>query len=229
MSMKNGVKTVYSTMSYSIHNSIHNASKLANIRLSKLATEESIDSSNSIPVVLLTDSPSSKKSSESSSQQLSSSYPSLKKNNNTSKYIGTISMLRYYIELNDSTNDEDEKMNICTILYETLVRDPTILIYEPEFRKVVLSKMDDMDKVITLRRLNLVKSPFKKYTNELNNIITNHIRSSKVRNIMLNRLNELNSIFIDYTSWARLNKFRITMNSLRKTIDDLKSYPDYVA
>ena len=216
-------------MSYSIRRSIRNASKIASIKISQLATDdEAFDNSNGIPVVLLDSSPSNSKTRYASKTAplTPRESPTL---NTSSKYIGTVSMLRHYLQLVNSTHDEEEKINICCTIYETLVKDPTILIYEPEFRKVVLSKMDDMEKLITLRRLNVTKTPFKAHTEELRNIIHSRIRVKKTRDAMLKNLTELNTMFNDYTSWSRLDKFRITMSSLRKTIDNLKAYPEYVA
>jgi len=197
--------------SMSFRRSIRNASKLAAIKISQIATTEyssDSDSSANSPISKTLPSPSSKPSSL--------------------RYIGTISTLRQYLYMSENTQDEEEKINLCTTIYETLVKDPTILIYEPKFREAVIEKMNNLDKFITIRRLNMNKSGFNTHTDELKNIIHSHIRAKKTRDAMLKNLKELQSLYNEYASWSRYDRFRSAIRALRATLENLKQYPEYV-
>jgi len=146
----------------------------------------------------------------------------------TANYKYTSNVIRYLINECNNATFEDQRSQIVQKMFEHLNKNPTILIYEPKFRRSVVNKLKEFEDYINTR--------VDEYNNAKHHTIVNNMKISIHRTMrnkaMLSEVNKyLNAINVVFTEYEEWHKGRPLMNQIKllyHTLERIKKEPAYV-
>lgn len=133
-------------------------------------------------------------------------------------YDNTIYVVRYLLNEFNKAQFEDEKTEIATQMFGYLNSNPSILVHEPKFRETVIKKINDINKLITVKDYLYKKAQYDKAIKMMKISMLGNIRNSKMRTDIYKHLNEISLILDDYSKWSNRTQLRNQMNKLLNNI-----------
>lgn len=143
-------------------------------------------------------------------------------------YEMNITVIHYLLFQFETVKYEDERCKIAKRLFDYLNMHPTILIYEPTLRDIILDKMIEFHNHINDRIQSYKHANYSEALHIFKLSASEHIRHSKMRSMINSKLNEIADILNQYEKWMTANSLRKSMMQLRKQLDQIKMHPDYV-
>lgn len=143
-------------------------------------------------------------------------------------YDSTIYITRYLLDQCDKALTSDERMSIAQKMFENLNKNPTILVYEPKFRKAVLNKINEFDNYIKEGNTKYNKINYKNTLKMLKLSMRLNIRDSSKRDIIYRHFDQINKLLTSYEDLSTNTPLNHQMTKLMTTLDSIKRHPCYV-
>lgn len=143
-------------------------------------------------------------------------------------YNETAYLVKYLLQQCDATVDPEERAIIVEKIFEVLNKNPMILIYEPEFRNVVIDKMTECEEIIKRRIDRFNNAEYDRAMNRMKLSMRININNTKMLRKIYTHINDINSILGEYHTWMNASKLKKSFNTLRSTLAVIKTYPEYV-
>ena len=146
--------------------------------------------------------------------------------NHLQPYVNTIKL---YLDECENSRGTENKCAVAKKLFEYLIANPALMIQKPRFRYTVSQKVNEL------------KGQLISYQNEFDldteakalivtvKSISNKVRHSKMQEVLNNYLTEMKSTLYDYNTYIQNESLMATIKAIEKTLDDIKSHPEYVA
>ena len=144
-------------------------------------------------------------------------------------YDSTIHIVKYLIDECNSSKSHEERLDLATKIFETINRNPNILIYEPKFRKVVLNKMNEADELIRLRKEAFNKASYDNTLKMMKMSMYTHVTNSVMRRKIYENIGTIYNTLNEYTLWMNNSTLKKNIDSLSVTLESIKSDPEYVS
>lgn len=141
---------------------------------------------------------------------------------------GSVNIIKTYLNECNEARGYEQKCVVVKKLFEYLIVNPDICIIYPRFRFMVKAKIDEFK-----TQLQSYKSEFN-LDSETKNIIDTFVAvKNKIHNIdhnekLSSKLNDIKDILYSYNQYIQNQPLLITLNSMEKTLEDIKKHPDYV-
>jgi hypothetical protein len=146
----------------------------------------------------------------------------------TASYKYTANVIRYLVNECSNATSEDQRSQIVEKMFEHLNKNPTILIYEPKFRRSVINKLKEFEDHISTRIDNYKNVKYHKIINNMKVSIHQNIRNSAIRLDVNKHLNAINGILTEYEEWSKGTPLINQINELYHTLEKIKKDPSYV-
>lgn len=143
-------------------------------------------------------------------------------------YDNTVHIVQYLLAELENAQFEDERAEIATKMFKVINKNPNLLIYEPKFRNVIVSKMQELDKHIDARIQKYQKSKYEEALQVLKLSLSVNIRNSKTRQTIAKKIEEINVALKEYETWAPGAEMKNEFTILRNTLRTIKLHPEYV-
>ena len=143
-------------------------------------------------------------------------------------YKYTANVIRYLVDECNNATSEDQRSQIVEKMFEHLNKNPTILIYEPKFRRSVINKLKEFEDHISTRIDNYNNVKYHKIIINMKISIHENMRNSVMRLEINKHLNAINTIFSEYKEWSKGAPLMKQINELYHTLEKIKKDPSYV-
>ena len=143
-------------------------------------------------------------------------------------YDSTVHIVQYLLNELENAQYEDERAEIATKMFKVINNSPNLLIYEPNFRNIIINKMQELDKHIDSRIQKFQKSKYEEALQILKLSVSVNIRNSKTRQVIAKKLEEINTALKEYETWAPGAEMKNEFTILRNTLKTIKQHPAYV-
>ena len=143
-------------------------------------------------------------------------------------YDDTVFVVRYLLGQSDAAKCSEDRLQIAENMFDVLNKNPNILIYEPKFRTAVINKMNEFNDTITKRADGFDKAEYKKAINIMKLSMRGHITNTKMRAKIYDHLNSITNELSDYNNWLKSSTLKTNFYTLNKTLQSIKTHPNYV-
>ena len=143
-------------------------------------------------------------------------------------YDSTIHIIRFLISEMDNSKFEDQRCKIAEKIFDTLDKNPNILIYEPNFRNAVINKLKEVQDLINKRSTTYDIEKQQRIIRLMSISVRANIRNSEMRQKIYKHLIKINSILNDYKDWTYGKTLTIKINNLNNTLQTIKNNPNYI-
>lgn len=128
-----------------------------------------------------------------------------------------------------NTTQVDIKTELFIKLYEHLQRNPSILVYYPKFRTIVLKKMYEFEELIQKDEIFFASSGIEKSAWMLEQHIYKDMKPCAIRDTLHLKINDIQQLISEYKAFLPRTKLQCIFSSLKHTLEEIKTYPEYVA
>lgn len=141
---------------------------------------------------------------------------------------GSVNIIKTYLDECNEARGCEQKCVIVKKLFEYLIANPDICIIYPRFRFMVKAKVDEFK-----TQLQSYKSEFN-LDSETKSIIDtivavkNKIHNTDHNEKLSSKLTDIKDILYSYNQYVQNQPLFITLNSMEKTLEDIKKHPNYV-
>jgi hypothetical protein len=143
-------------------------------------------------------------------------------------YKYTSNVIRYLVNECNNATFEDQRSQIVQKMFEHLNKNPTILIYEPKFRRSVINKLKEFEDYINTRVDDYNNAKYRTIINNMK-ISINHTMRNKAMVSEVNKyLNAINVVFTEYEEWYKGRPLMNQIKLLYHTLERIKKDPSYV-
>lgn len=143
-------------------------------------------------------------------------------------YDSTIHIIRFLLEEMDNAKFEDQRCEIAEKMFTILNKNPSILIYEPKFRDVVVNKLIEVQEHINKRSEKCQIQKQQELIRMMALSARIDVRNSTMRQKIYRHLSKINNILKDYKDWTYGTSLKNQINNLNKTLELIKNNPSYV-
>ena len=220
--MDKAVKSKSNSMSASIRHSMRPAALRAKSRITEYCK---IDMTNSDSDESTTSSPSPSPSSPSP--------PSLPPSDDIqypleSKYRYTSHVIRYLVDECNKAQFEDQRIQIVENMFDHLINNPTILMYEPKFRISVINKMKEIETHIHSRNKLYYSAKYNSILLAIRNSMRLNVRNSVMREKLYKHFDGINTILAEYEEWSAGESLLKKTGELYNILESIKKSAYYV-
>jgi hypothetical protein len=142
-------------------------------------------------------------------------------------YDNSVHIIKYLLNECKNTNFEDGKTAVAEKLFLFINQNPNILIYESEFREVVINKMNEFEKYIDIQNRAYDCARFDEVIPMMKKAIFLNVRHSQLRDEALLNLNKVAVTLNSYSKWNKRTSLLREFNTLKAKLDEIKNHPCY--
>jgi hypothetical protein len=146
----------------------------------------------------------------------------------TANYKYTSNIIRYLVNECNNATFEDQRSQIVQKLFEHLNKNPTILIYEPKFRRSVINKLKEFEDYINTRVDDYNNAKHHTIINNMKISINHTMRNKAMLSEVNKYLNAINVVFTEYEEWHKGRPLMNQIKLLYHTLERIKKEPSYV-
>lgn len=216
--MDKAVKSKSKSMSISIRHSMRPEALKAKSRITEYCK---IDMTNS-------DSDESTTTDDITSVPAPTPAPTPLSDQNTPNYKYTSNVIRYLVNECNNATFEDQRSQIVQKMFEHLNKNPTILIYEPKFRRSVIKKLKEFEDYINTRVDDYNNAKHHTIINNMKISIHQTMRNKTMLSEINKYLNAINVVFTEYEGWYKDRPLMNQIKLLYHTLERIKKDPSYV-
>jgi hypothetical protein len=143
-------------------------------------------------------------------------------------YDESFHVIAFLLKECENTKSEEERTKITEKLFNYLIQNPTILIYQPILRNAVMKKMMDLELYIQKRVQRFNHAKYDEAINMMNTASDVFIYNKKTRDNITSHLNELTDTLEKYKQWAKANTLMTAFTNLKITLATIKNDPNYI-
>jgi hypothetical protein len=147
---------------------------------------------------------------------------------NTPNYKYTSNIIRYLVNECNNATFEDQRSQIVQKMFEHLNKNPTILIYEPKFRRSVINKLKEFEDYINTRVDDYNNAKHHTIINNMKISINHTMRNKAMLSEVNKYLNAINVVFTEYEEWHKGRPLMNQIKLLYHTLERIKKDPSYV-
>ena len=147
---------------------------------------------------------------------------------NTPNYKYTSNVIRYLVNECNNATFEDQRSQIVQKMFEHLNKNPTILIYEPKFRRSVINKLKEFEDYINTRVDDYNNAKHHTIINNMKISINHTMRNKTMLSEVNKYLNAINVVFTEYEEWHKGRPLMNQIKLLYHTLERIKKEPSYV-
>jgi hypothetical protein len=144
-------------------------------------------------------------------------------------YDDSYFVIRYLLNECENAQFEDQRTDIAEKLFNYLIANPTILIYQPMFRISVISKMKQLEKHINDRVQVFQKNSYFDAVNMMKLSLRCNVRHSLMCSQLCENLDSITSTLKKYQKWADGKGLKKSFNKMYNLLDTIKNNPNYVS
>lgn len=137
-------------------------------------------------------------------------------------YDNALFVMRYLLDEFDNTKLEDDRTEIATKMFKFLNANPSILLYEPTLRDVVMKKIKNINQLILTKDEKYNKAEYSKAIKMMKLSMLINVNNTKMRTDIYNHLNEISYILNDYSNWSHHNILKNEMAILSEKLQIIK-------
>jgi len=145
------------------------------------------------------------------------------------EYMGTKHYIRMMLQRSQASSNPEDNTTITVKIFEHLVAHPTILIYEPRFREVVVGKIKEFENTIATQtrspELQELEETFWKLKSNSHSLI----QHSQIRNKINSHLTDILQMYQEYRSYLHRPELVDIIALLKQILLDIQKHPKYVA
>ena len=145
------------------------------------------------------------------------------------EYMGTKHYIRMMLQRSQASSNPEDNTTITVKIFEHLVAHPTILIYEPRFREVVVGKIKEFEHTIATQtrspELQELEETFWKLKSNSHSII----QHSQLRNKINSHLTDILQMYQEYRAYLHRPELVDIIALLKQILLDIQKHPKYVA
>ena len=149
-------------------------------------------------------------------------------NQDTANYKYTSNVIRYLVNECNNATFEDQRSQIVQKMFEHLNKNPTILIYEPKFRRSVINKLKEFEDYINTRVNGYNNAKHHTIINNMKISINHTMRNKAMLSEVNKYLNAINVVFTEYEEWHKGRPLMNQIKLLYHTLERIKKEPAYV-
>jgi hypothetical protein len=143
-------------------------------------------------------------------------------------YKYTSNVIRYLVNECNNATFEDQRSQIVQKMFEHLNKNPTILIYEPKFRRSVINKLKEFEDYINTRVDDYNNAKHHTIINNMKISINHTMRNKAMLSEVNKYLNAINVVFTEYEEWHKGRPLMNQIKLLYHTLERIKKDPSYV-
>jgi hypothetical protein len=144
-------------------------------------------------------------------------------------YEQSFHIIQYLINECENTKLVDERTKIIEKLFNYLIQNPTILIYQPVLRSAVIYKMSQLETYIQKRYHRFNQGKYDEAIKMMNVASDIFICDKEVRLEISNQLGEINNTLNRYKNWAKAESLLDSFSKLKIILRRIKNEPGYVS
>lgn len=143
-------------------------------------------------------------------------------------YDDTIFVTRFILNQIENSKFEDEKISLAEKMFEILIKNPNILIFEPKFRNAILFKIKEVETHLESRISKFKATKYQDAIKLMKLSMRTHVRNSCMRNSIYKHFDDINSVLNEYEDWAFAPTLKKQILELNTTLNNIKTHPFYV-
>lgn len=142
-------------------------------------------------------------------------------------YDSTTHILHFLLDEIHSAKFENQRYDILGKMIDILNKNPSILIFRPDFRNVLISKISEVEEHFRLRFAGL-QSEMEHATIQMIILTTEiNLHNPSIRQKISEDLSKFNKAFKEYEE-LESNELTVKINNLKMTLEIIKNDPSYV-
>jgi hypothetical protein len=145
------------------------------------------------------------------------------------EYMGTKHYIRMMLQRSQSSSNPEDNTTITVKIFEHLVAHPTILIYEPRFREVVVGKIKEFENTIATQTRSPELQELEETFWKLKSNSPSLIQHSQIRNKINSHLTDILQMYQEYRSYLHRPELVDIIALLKQILLDIQKHPKYVA
>jgi hypothetical protein len=136
-------------------------------------------------------------------------------------YDNALYVIRYLLDQIQESKFEDERAKIAIKMFKYINNNPNVLIYEPNFCNMVMTKINEFNSQITKKTEMFNKADYDKAIKMMKVSMRVNVHNSHTRSAIYKHLDEINSLLNDYNSVSYYEQLQKEMNKVTKTINTI--------
>ena len=145
-----------------------------------------------------------------------------------SKYRYTSHIIRYLVDECNKAQFEDQRIQIVEKMFDHLINNHTILIYEPKFRISVINKMKEIETHIHSRNKLYYSAKYNSILLAIRNSMRLNVRNSVMREKLYKHFDGINAILAEYEEWSAGESLLKKTGELYNILESIKNSAYYV-
>ncbi len=154
-------------------------------------------------------------------------HPNMLKRARQFGYENSVHIIKYLLNECKNANFEDGRTAVAEKLFRFINENPSILIYEPEFRSVVIDKMNEFQKHIEIQNRAFNSARFDEVIPMMKKAIFLNVRHSQLSAEALLNLNKVAVTLNAYPKWNKRTSLLKEFSILKENLDEIKNHPCY--
>ena len=144
-------------------------------------------------------------------------------------YDESFHVIKFLLKECEIAKNEDDRSKITEKLFNYLIQNPAILIYQPIFRRAVIGKMIELELYIQKRVQRFNHAKYGEAIHMMNTASDVFISNKNVRDRIRIQLKELSGTLENYRQWAGESTLMSSFDGLKMTLNSIKNDPNYVS
>lgn len=145
----------------------------------------------------------------------------------TNGYEATFFIIQHLLKECEKAPFEDQRTAITEKIFNHLIENPKILIYDSEFRNSVIAKMAELETHITKRTENLKKAEYEEAIKILKTSLRLTVINSAMRANIYSNLRNITQTLNMYQEWAKGDGLKTCFTRLRAVLYEIRDEPNY--
>jgi hypothetical protein len=143
-------------------------------------------------------------------------------------YYGTIRLISNLLSKYELDKTIENKTNITEKMFEHLLANPNILIYQPEFRSLIINKINEIEHIINTHKMAFKIAKYDEAFNIVKQSVNAHIQHSSIITSINSKLDQIVDMINSYDKFISRKNLLSTINSMKLLLDDIKNSPNYI-
>jgi hypothetical protein len=142
-------------------------------------------------------------------------------------YEASFYIIQHLLNECEKAQFEDQRVAITEKIFNHLIENPKILIYDSEFRNSVIAKMKQLEAHITQRTENLKKAEYDEAIKIMKTSLRLTVINSAMRASIYRNLREITQTLDMYQEWAKGDGLKECFSKLHTVLNDIKDDTHY--
>lgn len=141
---------------------------------------------------------------------------------------GAINIVKNYLNECESTRGTENKCMVIKKLFEYLIANPELCIINPRFRFTVKMKINELKNQLKAYQDEFILDDETKKIIDAISTVKSKIYHSQYEDALKASLEDIKDIFYSYSNYINNEPIITTLNTMEKTLEDIKVHPEYV-